>query len=405
METSQDPSSSRGAYVEDAPESGSSAAIALVNAPPEAPSPPSALPPSNQDPVNVFDFLVNEDTPNASRISLPGPKQPMKMKAHAPPIFEAARQASLEAGVDNDAASQIHDPGYEANGYTYGTAPIAAKPRLERVESFVTPAPPRAQKLSQHDSSTLRITEKKSTDKKRKRQQVEELDLTHARPSSQETDEVMTDAPPLLHTGLTGGLHRLLSKSRFPPSPEYSGNDNEDRSEYEDGILSPVKTRSGSTHHSRTASQHTHHHRRKKASTALSRTGKVSHTSSRRTSDESRPRKHHRSHRHPQPDDDHHPTTSKRTGHKPRLIEPAPSEGPNSLVRYDRAPRAALFLSFVTKGPESESGCSLNKALKRYHRERGETLGAAKQEEEKELWKSLRLKRNERGEVVLSGVT
>ena len=327
------------------------------------------------------------------------------MKAHAPPIFEAARQASLEAGADNDTASQIHDPGYEANGYTYGTAPISAKPRLERLESFVTPAPHRGQKFLQHDSSTLSTTEKKSTDKKRKRQQVEELDLTHARPSSQEIDEVMTDAPPLLHTGLTGGLNRLLSKSRFPPSPEYSGNDNEDRSDCEDGTLSPVKTRNGGIQQSSTGSQHAHQHRRKKASTALSRASKVSHTSSRRTSDESRPRKHHRSHRHHRPNDDHQSTTSKRSSHKPRLIEPAPSEGAHSLVIYDRAPRAELFLSFVTKGPESESGCSLNKALKRYHRERGDKLGTAKQEEEKELWKSLRLKRNERGEVVLLGVT
>ena len=58
----------------------------------------------------------------------------------------------------------------------------------------------------------------------------------------------------------------------------------------------------------------------------------------------------------------------------------------------------------MTKGPESESGCSVNKALKRYHRERGEKVGAEKQVEEKELWKSLRLRRNERGEVVVMGI-
>lgn len=405
METDPAPSLSRRAYVEDAPEPGASTTVALVNAPPAAPSPPAALPPQNQDPVNVFDFLVNEETPNASRISLAGPKEPMRMKAHAPPIFEAVRQASLEAGADNDTASQIHDPGYEANGYTYGTAPISAKPRLERAESFVTPAPNRGQKLLQHDASTPGTMEKKSTDKKRKRQQIEELHLTHARPPSHEVDEVMIDAPPLLHTGLTGGLNRLLTKSRFPPSPEYSGNDNEDHSEDEDAPLSPVKTRSTGAHDSSTGSQTTHTHRRRKATTAASRSSKVSHTSSRRTSDESRPRKHHRSHHHHQPDDDHHSTTSKRSSHKPRLIEAAPTEGPHSLVVYDRGPRAELFLSFVTKGPESESGCSLNKALKRYHRERGDKLGAAKQEEEKELWKSLRLRRNERGEVVLLGVS
>jgi cell growth-regulating nucleolar protein len=65
--------------------------------------------------------------------------------------------------------------------------------------------------------------------------------------------------------------------------------------------------------------------------------------------------------------------------------------------------RAQLFMSFINKGPDSERGMSVNKALKRYHRERYDRwdreLGKA--EEEKELWKTLRLKKNDRGEVVL----
>jgi len=48
----------------------------------------------------------------------------------------------------------------------------------------------------------------------------------------------------------------------------------------------------------------------------------------------------------------------------------------------------------------------LNKVLKRYHRERSEmgnnTL--SKLSEEKELWKSLRLKKNDRGEIVLFAI-
>jgi cell growth-regulating nucleolar protein len=54
----------------------------------------------------------------------------------------------------------------------------------------------------------------------------------------------------------------------------------------------------------------------------------------------------------------------------------------------------------VRKGPESEKGYSINKALKRWHRDVGSGSGS-KHDEEKELWKSLRLKRNERGEVVV----
>jgi cell growth-regulating nucleolar protein len=62
--------------------------------------------------------------------------------------------------------------------------------------------------------------------------------------------------------------------------------------------------------------------------------------------------------------------------------------------------RADLFMSFITKGPDSERGCSINKVLKRFHRER-DVRGEAKEDEDKELWKSLRLRRNDRGEIVL----
>jgi cell growth-regulating nucleolar protein len=60
-------------------------------------------------------------------------------------------------------------------------------------------------------------------------------------------------------------------------------------------------------------------------------------------------------------------------------------------------------MSFITKGPDSERGMSVNKALKRFHRERQEynERVPSKTDEEKELWKDLRLRRNDRGEVVL----
>ena len=66
-------------------------------------------------------------------------------------------------------------------------------------------------------------------------------------------------------------------------------------------------------------------------------------------------------------------------------------------------PQAEQFLSFVTKGPDSERGYSMNKALKRFHRERSASGDSSllKAEEEKELWRSLRLKKNDRGEIVL----
>ncbi len=59
-------------------------------------------------------------------------------------------------------------------------------------------------------------------------------------------------------------------------------------------------------------------------------------------------------------------------------------------------------MSFVNKGPESDKGCSMNKVLKRYHRQRSANGGSSgKGDEEKELWRTLRLKKNDRGEIVV----
>ncbi|KFY20097.1 hypothetical protein V491_03993 [Pseudogymnoascus sp. VKM F-3775] len=70
------------------------------------------------------------------------------------------------------------------------------------------------------------------------------------------------------------------------------------------------------------------------------------------------------------------------------------SDGPEEL--------AGMLLGFVSKGPGSERGVSMNKALKRYHRMRASSgFGAGKGAEEKELWKSLRMRKNDRGEIVL----
>lgn len=296
------------------------------------------------------------------------------MVEHARPVFEAGCRSTSESdNNDDDDDFHEYDHAYEKNGYSYGTDPVPVH----------TPAPRGLYNESKESVYELEGAERKSTDKKRKRFHVEELDLTAARRPSQEYDEIMDDAPPILHSGLTGGLNRLLSKSKFPPSPDYSGNDNQQLSP-----PSPVK---------RTKKIIIPKERGRKPASTLVRTRKVS---SRRASDESRPRKHHRSHHH----EDRRPDQA--TKRKLKAIEYHPQDsqsgpdGDQQLVLFRS--RAELFLSFVTKGPESDHGYSINKALKRYHRERGERgLGLGKAEEEKALWKSLRLRKNERGEVVL----
>lgn len=368
----------RKAYVEDAPDVDSANnTIAIVDPPPPAPSPPPAGDARPAQSVNVFDFLVAEDTPNGSKVSLGGSKEQMRMVDDAPPVFEAGMHSPDVPESDDDDDIHEYDSAFEENGYSYGVEPVSVHQSLE----YQTPASKGHLNGSRESIYELDGAERRSTDKKRKRHQVEELDLTAARRLSQEKDEIMADAPPaVLHSGLTGGLNRLLSKSKFPPSPDYSGGDGNEPSP-----LSPIKR----------TKQITFKERGRKATSALVKIRKV--PTSRRTSDESsRPRKHHRSHH-------NEDAQSERPKRKLKAIEyhgrpPAVrTDSDQQLVLYRS--RAELFLSFVTKGPESDSGCSINKALKRYHRERG--LGLGKAEEEKELWKSLRLRRNERGEVVV----
>jgi cell growth-regulating nucleolar protein len=339
-------------YVEDAAEYEYGNQVAIVDAPPHAPSPPPSAPPHA---VNVFDFLVDDETPNASRVSLGGSKEQMSMVSNAQPLFKSF-----------SASPSPEDQHYSRNGYTYGDEPVAVQHAIE----YQTPAPKKSKSDKNKGS--------KSTDKKRKRQ-VEELDLSRASRSSQDLDEEMIDADasggPILHSGLTGGLNRLLTDSTFPPSPDYSNG-----SGAEPSPLSPAK-------------------RKRASNVRLEKRGRYAgqlvkvRKSSRRSSDESRPRKHHRSQR------DGSPQARKRSV---KAIEyhgdAADAEADNQMVVYQS--RAESFLSFVTKGPESTAGYSMNKALKRWHRDRGE-LGSQKYDEEKELWKSLRLRRNDAGEIVI----
>ena len=287
---------------------------------------------------------------------------------------------------------------YQERGFTYGSDPVPLKNGRPETE-YYTPAPKHLQNASQEYIREIAPSDTKPSDKKRKRLPASDLDLA------------MSDAPaPILHSGLTGGLNRLLSKSAYPPDPDFAHAD--------DDPLSPAKrskktyriTESGTTEiaHSNTKEKGKTRERTKAPST----TGELIRVRKRRTSDESRPHKQHRSHHSPSAAHSHAAPSSHRE-HKskehprPRAIQyhsashlqnQSSELQQKQLIKYKS--RAELFMSFVTKGPESEGGCSVHKALKRYHRERGGE-GAEKGEEEKELFRGLRLKKNERGEVVV----
>lgn len=440
----------RKAYVEDAPDP-DTGAVAIVDAPPHAPSPPpaahygqAALPD-----VNVFDFLVASETPNQSRVALPPPDECHMIEddryADKEPEQPGTEIVHVEARHYEEEYGNDHRH-YAESGFTYGAAPI--EPSFQRYDSYAdlreqeseyydsayyTPAPkPDRERKNAREKVT---TVSKKSDKKRKRQQVEDLDMALVCAQA-ERDVTMADTPPVLHSGLTGGLNRLLTRPDFPPSPDYSGGDYVEASP-----LSPIKRAKQSTskalarvqrqyelEEERERKRELEREREKergrdrepkprKASGATTketngkpkalRNREDSGRDSRRTRDRRRRRR-------------ASSTASPEPGRKPmKAIEyhraPSASPGPgengngalilhsNGVAKESSTARAELFMSFVTKGPESERGCSVNKALKRYHRERYDRWDRelGKGEEEKELWKSLRLRRNDRGEVVL----
>lgn len=295
------------ASVEDVKEN----AVAVVSAPPEAPMPPSAV----AENVNVFDYMVGQETPNQSTVNL------------------LATAAKTEA------------PG--------------AMVRFEAQDALVqTPAPKKAKK-----AKTPATTEPKS-DKKRKR-----LHVDTSGSSSMDRDLEMTDAPPVLHSGLTGGLQKMMSID-FPPTPDLSG-DAEDKTEE-----TPVKRKKSKRHSS-------------EGSMGLALMRMVTNTSSKKvkkskSTDEERPRKHQK---------------------KTKAIEYNPSAGEEGTAVEVFRPNvepdalASMLLAFVET--ENDKGITVSKALKRYHRMRASEGGVSKAVEEKELWKALRMKKNDRGEIVL----
>ncbi|KYK56826.1 hypothetical protein DCS_03832 [Drechmeria coniospora] len=310
-----------------------------VEPPPKAPSPPVA---ATEEHVNVFDYLVaTGQTPNASNMNLLRDQQGVHMGDNTSLVryeYDAEEHVDTPSLMDADKELLVR----------YGTGPVPAR-------TFVTPA-------SKSERRKAKDGEVKK-DKKRKR--------LHAETPG---DQVMTDAPPVLHSGLTGGLKGLM-RPTLPPSPDYSGGD-----VAENSPASPLKK-----------SKHSKHSKNGSIGNSLfeiitggSKTKKQKKkSSSKKSSRDPRDRK------------------------EPKLIEFRPrskdgkADGPGDEIVVFK-PRADAFLSFINKGPESERGCSVNKALKRYHRDRqGPT---SKTQEEKELWKDLRLRRNERGEIVLFSI-
>ncbi|XHG05093.1 hypothetical protein AWENTII_008341 [Aspergillus wentii] len=437
----------RAPYVEDATDVDNPQAQA---APPTAPTPPASGATKTSAPtdkqVNVFDFLVTDQTPNASKVSLAESKEQMCMVAHAPSVFEPSKSLTLaEQGEDDNKA---YDVAYEENGFSYGAGPIPS-PYQNEVSAisteFMTPAPKK--KKDRKDKSQASAA---TSDKKRKRGHAEKLES--------EVDTPMMDAPssvqnhpgtPMLrHSGLTGGLNRMLR------SPSVEGEDEHDhpRRRYQDPS-SPIKRtrRSEKETNGSDAGSNSIKNRAGRIVSSMFGGSVVSTASG--GSNEPAPKAVARSRRRSSSDAEEpqievrRPKKSSSEAHKTKRKSSAQTEGDRpsrrlKQIEHERdqgraySPRAdgemmvyrepnvpdALqremayhFLSLVNKGPESTRGLSVNKTLKRFHKDftdeydgdRGRDHGRSRADrerrvdDEKELWRTLRLRRNDRGEVVV----
>lgn len=327
-------------------------------APPHAPSPPAAY-----GGFNVFDYQVDA-TPSASTVAIP--------QVGAPAPEPAAESTELvryeykkESYQDIDADMMADDEAL----VQYGSGPVPADSN-----SFHTPAPKKDRKKASKEDKK---------DKKRKRLHVDTRDLE------------MPDAP-VLHSDLTGGLNRLMSRPHaFPPSPDYSGSGGE----VNENPASPLKK-----------SKHSKHHKSSRPESGI-----FNGIASMLSSGTSKPTTKTKKRKHTSTSTS--ASTKKRHSHSSKRLEGAKEvkmleynkgdeeeskDGPGTMVVFK--PQADLFLSLVKKGSDSERGCSVHKALRRFHREQGCSGRAAKSIEEKELFRSLRLRRNEQGEIVLFSV-
>ncbi|GAB1194113.1 hypothetical protein APSETT444_003354 [Aspergillus pseudonomiae] len=419
----------RAPYVEDAPESDKSKEN--ISALPTAPTPPvTSGTPQRDDSkqVNVFDFLVAEKTPNASKVSLNQPKEQMQMVDHAPSVFEASKAlAHYEpGGADED---KQYDLPYEENGYSYGSGPIppsaypskAANASME----FMTPAPKKKKDRSRK-TETGAVTSEKKRKRHNEDQELEDADTPMMEAPSSVVNHPGT--PMLNHSGLTGGLSRMLRS----PSLE-AENDHADhpRRRYQDPS-SPIKrTRRDDKDGSDAGLGISMKNRAERLVSSMfggpaeskrgsSDDGDVRSRKSNRVASDS-----HKSKRKSSAQMDGRPsqrlkqieyvngsrTESPRGDDGRQVVVYGQPNIPSDLQRQ----MASHFLSLVTKGPESQRGFSVNKVLKRFHRDftdefdddRGREQGRSRAdheqrgEDEKDLWRTLRIKRNDRGEIVL----
>jgi cell growth-regulating nucleolar protein len=263
-----------------------------------------------------------------------------------------------------------------------------SKDRVNGVSADV--ATPDARRSHARTMSSDSTGQKKSG--KRKRGHPEDLDMSKI---NQNGDVDMTDVP-ALHSGLTGGINKLMGQRHvLPPSPDDSPNSPIKRSRRdENGTSGKEKARrknsdtSDKANHKRTK----HTNDKKEAVKPASKPVPQKPIAKKRSAVASARK------RSVSPE-----ATPQRKKQVLKAIEynvdPKDKEDDSmALVKISHAPTTkpvASFLDCLAKGSDAEEGVSVWKALKRWKKDGGNDDG------EKELWKRIKIRMNDRGELII----
>lgn len=443
----------RRAYVEDE---------ADVDHPPPVPTPPPAVRENPRD--SVFDYMVEDDQPNTPKIAFSSAKdresKEMAMKRGAPPLFNDSQGSSRNGTRSGE--DQLHSDDFAQNGFSYGSEAINPRALQEMNGSyasldFTTPAVKAARmKLEGKAVTTPGHSRTNSgSEKKRKRGQSAPDVEGDVQMGGTDTHLTVVDTPGIAHSGLTGGLQRLITDdSGFYPHSESDTDRRNDRgterrkSRHTSGPASPLKRSRHATDKKNDSGLGISF--KDRAAKALSMVGGAilpsqqqdlqnaktrrrasssdhyARPESREVLGEKRERKKHKVHRQNGTSSDNTRSHSKTHRHnstdspdrrKVKAIEynkhnddsasdsDHARHGSNGdMVVFGAEDKQKLecetFLSNIPRIGESEKGYSVHKALKRWHKQ-GDHRGGDRDSREEDLWRGLRLRKNERGEVVV----
>lgn len=374
--------SSKAAYVEDVPDSPNPSFVAtsvpIEAVPPPAPSPPAVT--EDSTPVNVFDYL-QPDSPASS--------------ASSASSYKSIRQNNaLPQQASNPTVTPA--PTRKDPLFTYGNAPIPTSTNqydsdhdvpmsdIQQAPSSTqkTPAPVHA---SSHQSAS-------QSDKKRKRGSLDDHEANLVRTARSKAEN---DGRTVLHSGLTGGLNKLLTDHEAAQASPLSP---KKRSKHaKDGSKKDSSTAAAAEAAAAAAAQETRLTVKPRGD-LTQKDGKPTRRSDRHTTSTSRALE---------------PTSSRTNGALSRT-NTSKTWTSVQLTQRPEQSHSEFFLGLIDKGPESSKGQSVWGVMKMFHEgllvggggggvglDAGSGAGNIMEMEDKRLFRGLRMKRGKAGEIII----